>query len=149
MALVKCPRCELNYILDGGSLCTVCRREVNGEREIIDTPELCANCGENPVAPGSDLCYACLKEKSWHAAETEDGEAGDEEMMSAEAKIGIDSVSGMDEIEMDIVDEKMAKEFGAEDEFKDQDDDLESGDDLSTEELAEKELQDDADDLDE
>ena len=52
MALVKCPRCELNYILDGGELCTVCRKEVRGESEPSELPELCSECGENPAVPG-------------------------------------------------------------------------------------------------
>jgi len=40
MALTKCPRCELNYILDGGSLCTVCRREVRGEQTDDEVVEM-------------------------------------------------------------------------------------------------------------
>ncbi|MEG2135177.1 MAG: hypothetical protein RR150_03750, partial [Clostridia bacterium] len=60
MGLVKCPRCELNYILDGGSLCTVCRKEVRGESEQDDITELCSECGENPAVPGGELCASCL-----------------------------------------------------------------------------------------
>ena len=52
MALEKCPRCELNYMLDGGELCTVCRREVKGEHESIDMTELCSACGEHPAVSG-------------------------------------------------------------------------------------------------
>ena len=156
MALVKCPRCELNYILDGGSLCTVCRREVKGEHEIIDTPELCSMCGENPAVAGSDLCMACLKEMNRRSSSPMD------DTMVPDASIGIDSVSTMDEIELDIVDDDMASEYGAEDEFKDSGDD-EAGDEaderlegtpdedevLSTDALAEDEAaQDDDDDED-
>ena len=63
MALVKCPRCELNYILDGGDLCTVCRKEVRGGSEQDDIAELCSECGENSAVPGGELCLSCLKEK--------------------------------------------------------------------------------------
>ena len=151
MALVKCPRCELNYILDGGSLCTVCRREVKGEHEIPDEPELCSECGENPAVPGSDLCMFCLKEMSRRMSST-----SDDSVVPEEANIEIDSVSTMDEIELDIVDEAMASEFGAEDEFKDDDDEDEEGgasgrddDVVSIDAMADDEAaEDDDDDLD-
>lgn len=143
MALVKCPRCELNYILDGGTLCTVCRREVKGEHEIIDTPEMCSMCGENPAVAGSDLCMACLKEMNRRSTSSMD------DTLVPETSIGIDSVSTMDEIELDIVDDAMASEFGAEDEFKDSDE--EEGEDaesdiLSTDALADDEAAEDEED---
>ena len=145
MALVKCPRCELNYILDGGTLCTVCRREVKGEHEIIDTPEMCSVCGENPAVAGSDLCMFCLKEMNRRVPSS-----SMDDTMVPEANIGIDSVSTMDEIELDIVDDAMASEFGAEDEFKDNDEDEEEeaaeSDILSTDALADDEAAEDEDD---
>ncbi len=146
MALIKCPRCELNYILDGGTLCTVCRREVRGEHEIIDTPEMCSECGENPAVPGSDLCMFCIKEMNRRMSSSMD-----DGIVQEDANIGIDSVSTMDEIELDIVDDAMASEFGAEDEFKDDDEDADDGDLLSTDALAEDEdaEEDDGDDEDE
>ncbi|MBR0464590.1 MAG: hypothetical protein IJJ23_09490 [Clostridia bacterium] len=148
MALVKCPRCELNYILDGGSLCAVCRREVKGEHEIIDTPEMCSVCGENPAVPGSDMCLSCLKEMNRRPSNTDD-------TLVPDASIGIDAVSTMDEIELDIVDEDMASEYGAEDEFRaDQAEEqaeaemevTPDGDAvLSTDAIADSELEDDED----
>ena len=62
MALVKCPRCELNYMNDTDTMCSVCRREVRGESEQFEMIELCSECGENPVVPGQELCASCLKE---------------------------------------------------------------------------------------
>ena len=49
MALIKCPRCELNYINEEEKICSVCRREVRGETEQYDMIELCSECGEHPV----------------------------------------------------------------------------------------------------
>ena len=146
MALVKCPRCELNYILDGGTLCTVCRREVKGEHEIIDTPELCSVCGENPAVPGSDLCLSCLKEMNRRPTNNDDA-------MIPDANIGIDSVSTMDEIELDI-DDPLASEYGADDEFRDDDEDKDENQEdspLSTDALADDEFRegDEEDDMDE
>ena len=139
MALTKCPRCELNYILDGGELCTVCRREIKGERETIDMPEMCSECGENPAISGSELCIFCLKEMNRRNSTSG---TGDDVLMSHEdATIDIESgVSTMDEIELDIVDDEMASEFGADDEFKD---DEEDDDIVSIDALAEDEDRDD------
>ncbi len=139
MALEKCPRCELNYILDGGELCTVCRREVKGEYEAIDMTEMCSACGEHPAVSGNDLCIVCLKEMNRHNSAAN---GGDDTIMTPEdATIEIDSVSTMDEIEIDPVDAEMATEFGADGEFKDDEDD-ESMDDngiLSIDAIAEEE----------
>ena len=105
MALVKCPRCELNYILDGEKYCTVCRREIKGEPE-RDSYDMCPVCNENPVIPGKDMCIFCLKEMG----RVDPGAADD---VTGEAEeIGIGSVSGMDEIAMDIDGDIPARELG-------------------------------------
>lgn len=120
MGLIKCPRCELNYMLDTDKLCSVCRRDVRGETEEEEVVELCSECGENPVVPGQELCEACLKERS----ETNSGEESSDEEMTSAANIGIDSVSTMDEIEIDIEDDEMeGQDFSGDDDEKDDDDD--------------------------
>lgn len=119
MALTKCPRCELNYILDGGSLCTVCRREVRGEQTDDEVVEMCSECGENPVVPGSEYCAQCLKEMSRTSASSA---ADDEPVTVGEASIGIDNVSTMDEIVIDDVSAEGAP-FGDDEDFMDDDDD--------------------------
>lgn len=143
MALVKCPRCDLNYILDGGTLCTVCRKEVKGEHEAIDTPEMCSECGEHPAVAGSDLCMFCLKEMNRRVATAS---SNDDTIAPESANIEIDSVSTMDEIELDIVDDDMASQFGAEGEFKDDEELEENPDVVSKEAMAEAEDQDDDED---
>ncbi|MDD6871999.1 MAG: hypothetical protein PUD68_04055 [Clostridiales bacterium] len=146
MALVKCPRCDLNYILDGGTLCTVCRKEVKGEHDAVDTLEMCSECGEHPAVAGSDLCMFCLKEMNRRSSTNSDDSIGPES-----ANIEIDSVSTMDEIELDIVDDDMASQFDAEGEFKDdeEEEEEEDGDVVSKEALAEDEDRDDDDEMDE
>ena len=146
MALVKCPRCDLNYILDGGTLCTVCRKEVKGEHDAVDTPEMCSECGEHPAVAGSDLCMFCLKEMNRRSSTGSDDSIGPES-----ANIEIDSVSTMDEIELDIVDDDMASQFDAEGEFKDdeEEEEEEDGDVVSMEALAVDEYRDDDDEMDE
>ena len=123
MALVKCPRCELNYMNDTDKMCSVCRREVRGESEQFEMIEMCSECGENPVVPGHELCAYCLKELARRSAVSTD------DTIEPEAtSIEIDSVSGMDEIELDlhgdlddeVFDEDAKAEFG-DDEDEDED----------------------------
>ena len=97
MGLVKCPRCELNYMNDTDTMCSVCRREVKGESEQFELVELCSECGENPVVPGQELCAYCLKEQA-----RRDSMDNEDTMEHEPTSIEIDSVSTMDEIELDI-----------------------------------------------
>ena len=96
MALVKCPRCELNYMNDNEEMCSVCRREVRGESEQFDMIELCSECGENPAVPGYELCASCLKEHQRRNTP----ESTDDVIVHDERPIVIDSVSNMDEIDL-------------------------------------------------
>ena len=103
MKLVKCPRCDLNYILEGEKVCKVCQREMKGDsRE--DEIELCSICNEEPALPGKDVCLFCLKEMNKsNSAPTETDDEGNESVDAS--NIGdMDSVSGMDEIIPDVDD---------------------------------------------
>lgn len=123
MGLVKCPRCELNYMLDTDKICSVCRREVRGESEQYEMIELCSECGENPVVPGQELCAYCLKERSQHTSDVQ----GDETVVTDASNIGdIDSVSTMDEIELDLDSDSFDEEedgFEEDDDFDEEDED--------------------------
>lgn len=55
MALVKCPRCELNYMQEGEKYCKVCTREMRGLDDSHDHLEMCVVCGERPAKAGSEL----------------------------------------------------------------------------------------------
>jgi len=125
MALIKCPRCELNYIQEEEKICSVCRREVRGESEQYDMIELCSECGEHPVVPGSELCAYCLKEHSRRASD-----ASDDSMMGESASFEIDtSVSAMDEIELDLGGDMDGEVFDDDADFADEDLDEDSDDD--------------------
>ena len=126
MGLIKCPRCELNYMLDTDKMCSVCRREVRGESEQDEMIELCSECGENPVVPGQELCAYCLKELAQSSASDTQN---DETVVSDAANIGIDSVSTMDEIELDIRGDMDDEQFDEkDDDFFAEDDDGEDED---------------------
>lgn len=131
MSLIKCPRCELNYMLDTDKICSVCRREVRGESEQYEMVELCSECGENPVVPGQELCAYCLKEL---ATRTSD-EQNDEGVVAESTNIGIDSVSTMDEIELDLGDDMDGEAFDEDDDGFFDDDDLDNEDDDGDEDL--------------
>ncbi len=120
MSLIKCPRCELNYMNDTDKMCSVCRREVRGESESFDMIEMCSECGENPVVPGQELCAYCLKEL---ARRTD--ESTDDTVEPTAANIEIDSVSSMDEIELDIPEDMDGEVFDDEDDEDKEDDEEE------------------------
>lgn len=129
MTLVKCPRCELNYILDGDKLCTVCKREVSGElTDVDDLPELCSECGELPAVPGSELCINCLKERARRVAPADPEESIDA-IAVEDPVLEIDSVSAMDEIQIGIAGGIEGDDFEADDDFKGEDEEEEEEDD--------------------
>ena len=63
---VKCPRCELNYILEGEDYCYVCKSEMkhhneNEESDLLDIEdmELCPMCGQNYISEDQTMCDEC------------------------------------------------------------------------------------------
>lgn len=126
MALVKCPRCELNYIQEGEGYCKICKREMKGEgqREEI---EMCTVCNEAPALPGKDVCLFCLKEMNANNSRNEDGQ----DVRVDEAALSIDPVSSMDEIIPEIEEDIPEREYS----------EIES--DLSLEEMSDEEAEDD------
>ena len=67
MALVRCPKCELNYIKGEEKFCDVCLRGIaSGLRVAAEKEEevlMCAECGEAPAACSNELCVECIKEQ--------------------------------------------------------------------------------------
>lgn len=132
MALVKCPRCELNYIQEGEGYCKICRREMKGE-PAHEELELCTVCNEAPALPGKDVCLFCLKEMKANDPDADDEEAEIVDGPSLE----IDPVSGMDEIIPEIAEDIPEHEYG----------EIES--DLSLNEMEDEEAENDEDDEEE
>ena len=126
MKLVKCPRCELNYITENEKYCKVCLREMKGDAP-KDEIELCSVCNEAPALPGRDVCLFCLKEMNANS----DREDDEPEARVDEASLSIDPVSSMDEIIPEINEDIPEREF----------DEIES--DLSLEAMEEEEDEDD------
>ncbi len=102
MALRKCPKCELNYILDDQALCSVCIKELKGIDHHEDEGEICPICGEREVATGEEYCAECLadmkKLDSKHTT-TEEPEEGSEETEQLETIEGIEDIPIVEEDE--------------------------------------------------
>ena len=68
MKLMRCPRCELNYMRSDAQYCDICLAELKSLKKktaVVEEPtvEICPECNENPVVPGQELCKLCLLEK--------------------------------------------------------------------------------------
>ncbi|MBR5961904.1 MAG: hypothetical protein IKZ98_13050 [Clostridia bacterium] len=134
MNLVKCPRCDLNYIREDEKYCKVCLQEMKGESRSEEI-ELCSICNEEPCLPGKDVCLFCLREmnKSNSADDTDNGT--ETENVDTSTIGDMDAVSGMDEIIPDVeeeetdefgeIDQELSLEDVREDEERDADDDAE------------------------
>ena len=113
MQLVKCPRCDLNYIREDEKYCKVCLRELKGEKN-ADEVELCSICNEEPALPGRDVCLFCLKEMNKSNSLPEEQEEETTEPVDTNSIGDMDSVSGMDEIIPEVEDDSdiPSQEFG-------------------------------------
>lgn len=123
MGLIKCPRCELNYIQEDEGYCKICKREMKGESR-ADEIEMCTVCNEAPALPGKDVCLFCLKEMN---ANNHMDDENENDGRVGETSLGIDPVSSMDEIIPEIDEDIPAREY----------DEIES--DLSLDEMGEDE----------
>ena len=131
MNLIKCPRCDLNYIREDEKYCKVCLRELKGEKHAEEV-ELCSICNEEPVLPGKDICLFCLKEMNKSNSADETDTETDAENVDTNTIGDMDAVSGMDEI-IPEVEEEDAKEYG------------EFGQELSLEDVRDDEEQEEED----
>ena len=107
MKLVKCPRCDLNYIQETEKLCKVCQREMKGE-QASEEMEMCSVCNAAPALPGHDVCLGCLKEMNTGNTTSDQ----DESNVGDNALPELSSVSTMDEIIPQIHEDLADGEFG-------------------------------------
>ena len=170
---IKCPRCELNYILEGEDYCHVCKSEMkhhtDADDDLLDLEdmELCPVCGQNYIKEDQTMCDECRgrsKSKSGDdSKDWKDDEEIDEEdsMMSAESDIDSDEEefnSGFSDIDPDAEDDPYKTEddlLDAPIEFamdeEDEDDDIVSEtlkDDFETVEVSGDDYDDEEEDED-
>ena len=76
----KCPRCELNYILQEEDLCPVCKAELKlAPAEDDDDLELCSICGKNLITVDQVMCDECAKKRSSIDDVVDDSEPEDDD----------------------------------------------------------------------
>ncbi|MDE6074873.1 MAG: hypothetical protein K2G26_00375, partial [Clostridia bacterium] len=90
---IKCPRCELNFIIEGKQeYCDVCIAEMKGNKLVFadledeeleaelenESMELCPVCGINNMRFGESMCEACKKQSEYEEDIVEDDEQDEE-----------------------------------------------------------------------
>ena len=80
-----CPRCELNYILEGQEYCDVCKAELKIGPQLMfsvdgDVKEqiLCPVCKQRYIDADDDMCAKCHEEAEYNRNKESDFEDGDE-----------------------------------------------------------------------
>ena len=143
---IRCPRCELNFILKKDKLCSVCKAELTskGEDYIDDLDlELCPICKTNYIQADEVMCASCMKERALDSElhgdvdHSDDWDAyinrDDDEYIAPDEETGdMAVVSSLDDDD-DLLD---ADDLGFDEEEPDEDED------------EEEEGEDDLDDLD-
>ena len=148
MKLVKCPRCELNYMREDESLCSVCRKELQGN-EPDEPMDLCIECGEHPAVPNGELCVRCLR-ASVRAAKEAAALEDDDPIMDDDEVMDESELVEMEDLEIELLDDvddeeipeeergEIERELGIDDDMDDDiDDDMD--DELSEEFKSEEE----------
>ena len=152
---IRCPRCELNYILKKDKFCNVCKMEMKalGSASAEDNLdlELCPVCKVNYINADEDMCQACARERefdedgnpidnweNYSSQMEEDDDAGysDEETsdMVSISNLGENPLENDDEIDLSLDDDDDSglddDDFDDDDEEEDDDGDDEEDDSL-------------------
>ncbi|MDE7400521.1 MAG: hypothetical protein K2N17_00560, partial [Clostridia bacterium] len=158
---IKCPRCELNFIIEGQQeYCDVCIAEMKGNKlEFADledeeleaeleneSMELCPVCGINNMRFGESMCEACKKQSEYEEDIVEDDEQ-DEEWKSYLTEDTEDLSLDEEELAEELAEVGEEEEENAEEEDDFFDDDIDSLDDLDDDEDDDDDDEDDDDDL--
>ena len=129
MSIIKCPRCDINFIREEEQYCSICKREMKGEMPKEEMTDMCIECGEHPAAPGEELCIYCLNDRK----EADDAIETDDELIAEDIPDDSDDIS-IDEMEIvplqpeDIPEderEEIHKELGFDDEPEEEEEDPE------------------------
>lgn len=75
----KCPRCELNYILQEQEYCPICLAEMKLAPAEDDDLELCSICGKNLITVDQVMCEECEKKRSSIDDVVDDNDSDDED----------------------------------------------------------------------
>lgn len=122
---MKCPRCELNWILEADEYCDVCKAELGMEGfTLLEDEEddiLCPVCGINYIERNKKMCADCLaKSKSGNSSYVSDSDS-DSDIESQIESPQTDAEDGIEKISFDEIDEEEKFDI-YDDAFDDQDD---------------------------
>lgn len=139
----KCPRCELNYILENQDFCEICKEELRGishniEIDDVDESEVCPRCHVNFLNEGEKYCEACMAEMEEDKARAIDEVEPDWDIAEDEE---VDDVVVDDDVELSVEDLAEEEALLAEEEEDSYIDSYEEEDDLdiNLDELGEDE----------
>jgi len=99
---IKCPRCELNYILEGEDYCHVCKSEMKhhteADDELIDLEdmELCPMCGQNYIKEDQTMCDEC-RGRSTSKSDDDLKDWKDDEEADEDESLEVESSNEMDD----------------------------------------------------
>lgn len=98
MKMVKCPKCELNYMPSDAESCEVCRQMLHGtDSDDTDDIDICPECGE-PYKTGKPLCPECLQMLN-SGEEPDDAEIAAEDDLDMDLDLDLDEDLGLDDDE--------------------------------------------------
>lgn len=160
---VKCPRCELNYILDGKQeYCDVCIAEMKGnklqfadfedeelEAELeSEVMELCPVCGINNIRYGEAMCESCKKQSEYEQdddVDTEEDEEWKNYLNDDSEDLSLDEEELAEELAEVQEEDEEYEDYEEESDFFD--DDVESLDDYDDDDYDDDDDDEDDDDL--
>lgn len=139
---IKCPRCELNYILKKDKYCDVCKSEMRAgileesdldDFELEEGLELCPICKVNYISEGERMCSTCLEEQTdvkddepdWRGFVDKADDSDDEDL----DLLPVEEDDELDEELEGAFAKDLEQEFGDDDDL-DSDDEEDMGDDL-------------------
>ena len=149
---IRCPRCELNYILKKDKFCNVCKQEMKavgalGAEEDMDL-DLCPICKINYINPDEDICPACAKEReleegengskfnredewsSYTNSDDDDSSFGDEETGDMVSITNLDDTPLDDDMDLDLSDDDATDDETFDGDFDDSFDNLDDDEDF-------------------
>ncbi|MCH5153255.1 MAG: hypothetical protein J1F68_04790 [Clostridiales bacterium] len=151
----KCPRCELNYILQEEEMCDICKAELGLDSRIVllddiiddDEPlKLCPVCKTSYIGMDEDMCENCL-------ANYKRQESGEMDEDNEDWRTYLDDEDTKDTEEEDVIPlEEMEEDADFDDDFEDEENmDIELDDypDDLTDDFDDVDFDDDFDDDDE
>ena len=133
---VKCPRCDLNYILEGEQYCDVCKAELKlgpqlmyADDEDKAEEKLCPKCKQVYIFIDEDMCENCRELNSYDDIEPETDDEKWRDFLDEDEKEEISNSGDKEEdmISLSKIAEEELDEF--EDEEEEEDEEYPSDDD--------------------